>query len=142
MKSGDLEIQKLALSAIHGWKQEGIKPYRDNLEALLDDVKFRNEVVLLLQNDDTIKPEHRAELMPVLLRLLFDSLSFRRQANIECVSWDAKPWSHLNGRRRDLHEGVSDGELFRFGHGGRIICTCRQEASEEIARVAELFAGF
>jgi U3 small nucleolar RNA-associated protein 20 len=71
LENGDGEVQKLALRAILAWKQEGIKPYQENLENLLDEARFKNELTVFLQGDDVIKPEHRAELMPVLLRLLY-----------------------------------------------------------------------
>ncbi|KOS16597.1 U3 small nucleolar RNA-associated protein 20 [Escovopsis weberi] len=69
--NGDLDLQKVALKAILAWKQDGVKPYQENLEYLLDESRFKNEVAVFLQSDDVIKPEHRSELMPVLLRLLY-----------------------------------------------------------------------
>ncbi|OHF03572.1 down-regulated in metastasis [Colletotrichum orchidophilum] len=71
MENGDVEVQKLALKAILAWKQEGVRPYQENLEYLLDEARFKNEVTVFLQGESTIRPEHRAELMPVLLRLLY-----------------------------------------------------------------------
>ncbi|KAH8905191.1 hypothetical protein BR93DRAFT_772112 [Coniochaeta sp. PMI_546] len=71
MANGDIEIQKLALKAILAWKQEGIRPYQENLEYLLDEARFKNELTVLFQGDNQVQPEHRSELMPVLLRLLY-----------------------------------------------------------------------
>ena len=71
MENGDVEVQKLALKAILAWKQDGVKAYQENLEYLLDEARFKNELAVFLQGEDNIKPEHRAELMPVLLRLLY-----------------------------------------------------------------------
>ncbi len=71
MTNGDVEIQRLALKAILAWKQEGIKTYKENLEGLLDDTKFRGELTALFQGEHSIQPQHRPELMPVLLRLLY-----------------------------------------------------------------------
>ncbi|KAB5551113.1 armadillo-type protein [Coniochaeta sp. 2T2.1] len=71
MANGDIEIQKLALKAILAWKQEGIKPYTENLDYLLDEARFKNELTVLFQGDNQVQPEHRPELMPVLLRLLY-----------------------------------------------------------------------
>lgn len=70
MENGDIEFQKLTLKAILAWKQEGVKPYQENLEFLLDEARLKNELTVFLQGD-TIKPEHRSELLPVLLRLLY-----------------------------------------------------------------------
>ena len=71
MENGDIEVQKAALKGILAWKQEGIKAYQENLEYLLDEARFRNELAVFLQGDNVIKQEHRPQLMPVLLRLLY-----------------------------------------------------------------------
>ncbi|TDZ49826.1 U3 small nucleolar RNA-associated protein 20 [Colletotrichum trifolii] len=71
MENGDGEVQKLTLKAILAWKQDGVRPYQENLEYLLDESRFKNEITVFLQGEQTIRPEHRAELMPVLLRLLY-----------------------------------------------------------------------
>ena len=69
--NGDIEIQKHALKAILAWKHDGIKPYQEHLEYLLDEARFKNELTVLFQGDNKIQPEHRAEIMPVLLQLLY-----------------------------------------------------------------------
>ena len=71
LENGDVEVQKMALKAILAWKQAGVRPYQENLEFLLDDARFKNELTVFLQGEDVIKPEHRGELTPVLLRLLY-----------------------------------------------------------------------
>ncbi|KAG8674617.1 U3 snoRNP protein [Fusarium poae] len=71
MENGDAEVQKVTLKAILAWKQEAIKTYQENLEFLLDEARFKNELTVFLQDETAIKPEHRAELMPILLRLLY-----------------------------------------------------------------------
>ncbi|KYK58560.1 HEAT repeat protein [Drechmeria coniospora] len=71
MENGDVEVQKLTLKAILAWKQVGIQMYQENLEYLLDEARFKNELAVFLQGNNVIKPEHREELMPVLLRLLY-----------------------------------------------------------------------
>ncbi|KAJ3574458.1 hypothetical protein NPX13_g4356 [Xylaria arbuscula] len=71
LSNGDIEVQKSALKAILTWKQEGVKPYQENLEYLLDEARFKNELTVLFQGDNQIQPEHRDEVMPVLLRLLY-----------------------------------------------------------------------
>lgn len=71
MANGDIEIQKAALKAILAWKQPGVKPYQENLEFLLDEARFKSELTSFLHGEGLIKPEHRPELMPVLLRLLY-----------------------------------------------------------------------
>ncbi|KAI0135028.1 armadillo-type protein [Daldinia grandis] len=71
LANGDVEVQKSALKAILTWKQEGVKPYQENLEYLLDEARFKNELTVLFQGEQQIRQEHRSELMPVLLRLLY-----------------------------------------------------------------------
>ncbi|KAH6610549.1 u3 small nucleolar rna-associated 20 [Trichoderma cornu-damae] len=78
--NGDLDVQKLALKAILAWKQDGVKAYQENLDYLLDDARFKNEIAVFLQGDSVIKPEHRTELMPVLLRLLYGRAISRKGA--------------------------------------------------------------
>ncbi|POS81078.1 hypothetical protein DHEL01_v200545 [Diaporthe helianthi] len=76
----EIEVQKLALKAILAWKQEGVKPYKENLENLLDDARFKNELTVFLQDDELIRDEHRAELMPVLLRILYGRATAKKGA--------------------------------------------------------------
>ncbi|KAG8164752.1 hypothetical protein KVR01_005027 [Diaporthe batatas] len=76
----EIEVQKLALKAILAWKQEGVKPYKENLENLLDDARFKNELTVFLQDDELIRGEHRAELMPVLLRILYGRATAKKGA--------------------------------------------------------------
>ncbi|KAF3066516.1 U3 small nucleolar RNA-associated protein 20 [Daldinia childiae] len=71
LANGDVEVQKSSLKAILTWKQEGVKPYQENLEYLLDEARFKNELTVLFQGEQQIRLEHRSELMPVLLRLLY-----------------------------------------------------------------------
>jgi U3 small nucleolar RNA-associated protein 20 len=69
--NGDIEVQKHALKAILAWKHDAIKPYQEHLEYLLDEARFKNELTVLFQGDNKMQPDHRPELMPVLLRLLY-----------------------------------------------------------------------
>lgn len=71
LENGDVDVQKLALKAVLAWKQDAVKAYQENLEYLLDEARFKNELTVFLQGDNVIKAEHRPELMPVLLRLLY-----------------------------------------------------------------------
>jgi U3 small nucleolar RNA-associated protein 20 len=71
LANGDIEIQKSALRAIFTWRNEGIRPYEENLLNLLDESRFKEEIGILLQGETLIQVEHRKDLMPVLLRLLY-----------------------------------------------------------------------
>ncbi|KAL2261367.1 hypothetical protein VTK26DRAFT_4319 [Humicola hyalothermophila] len=71
LANGDIELQKLSLKALLAWKNDGVKPYQEHLEYLLDEARFKNELTVLFQGDNQIRPEHRSEVMPVLLHLLY-----------------------------------------------------------------------
>ncbi|KAL8933538.1 MAG: hypothetical protein Q9211_005727 [Gyalolechia sp. 1 TL-2023] len=80
LANGDVEIQKPALNAILAWKSEALQPYQESLLNLLDDSRFRDEITTFLHSDDEdskIQIEHRSQLMPVLLRLLYGKLISR-----------------------------------------------------------------
>lgn len=77
LSNGNVDIQTSALRALFTWKVEGIRPYQENLLNLLDDARFRDEISTFLQVDDhnsTIQEDHRAALMPVILRLLYGKM--------------------------------------------------------------------
>ncbi|KAI4259579.1 MAG: hypothetical protein LQ352_000647, partial [Teloschistes flavicans] len=77
LANGDNEIQKSALNAIFTWRFEALQPYQANLLNILDDSRFRDEISTFLQTDEQssiIQNEHRTQLMPVLLRLLYGKL--------------------------------------------------------------------
>jgi U3 small nucleolar RNA-associated protein 20 len=78
--NGDIEIQKSALKAIFTWKNGNIKPYEENLLNLLDEARFKEEIAILLQGQTLVQAEHRADLMPVLLRLLYGRAISRKGA--------------------------------------------------------------
>lgn len=80
LSNRDIEVQKLALKAVLTWKQEGVKPYKENLEYLLDESRFKNELTVLLQGENAIQPQHRSELMPVLLRILYGRATSKKGA--------------------------------------------------------------
>lgn len=81
LENGDLELQRLTLKALLTWKQAGVKPYQEHLENLLEDNRFRNELIVMFQGEEElIQPEHRDELMPILLRLLYGRTISKRGA--------------------------------------------------------------
>ena len=71
LTNGDLEMQKLSLQGLLSWKKPEVIPYKESLELLLDESKFRNELTNLFQGDQMILPEHRKVIMPLILRLLY-----------------------------------------------------------------------
>jgi len=77
LTNGNVEIQRSALKALFTWKPPGPQPYQENLLNLLDDARFRDEMSTLLQTDEqdsVILEEHRADLMSIMLRLLYGKM--------------------------------------------------------------------
>ena len=74
LANGDIEMQRFALKAIFTWKIPGIQPYQENLMNLLDDSRFREEISIFLHDDNAIRAEHRPDLVPVLLRILYGKI--------------------------------------------------------------------
>lgn len=91
--NGDAMIQKSALKAIFSWKSMALRPYQENLLNLLDDARFRDELSVFLGSNaktDNILPEHRAVLMPVVLRLLYGRIVNRSDSKHGSNSQEAK----------------------------------------------------
>jgi len=78
--NGDIDLQRSALKAIFTWKNSSIKPYEENLLNLLDEARFKDEITILLQGQTLVQPEHRPDLMPVLLGLLYGRSISRKGA--------------------------------------------------------------
>ncbi|KAF1981197.1 hypothetical protein K402DRAFT_342967 [Aulographum hederae CBS 113979] len=71
---GDVEIQKTALKAILAWKTPSIMKHEANLQNLLDDAQFREQLAVFLdigRDEEALQQTDRSSLMPVLLRLLY-----------------------------------------------------------------------
>lgn len=66
-------VQKVSLDILVGYKLKYLSPYKENLGRLLEDRDFKAELLNFpMGGDDTqIKEEHRADLLPVILRLLY-----------------------------------------------------------------------
>ena len=78
LANGNSEIQRLALKALFTWKHPSVRPYEERLLRLLDDKTFRDELAIVFHADEgksAIEAGHRAELLPVLLRLLFGQMT-------------------------------------------------------------------
>lgn len=80
LANGDVEIQKSALKAILTWKTRSINRYEENLMNILDDARFREQISVFLdidQDDESMQADDRAEVMPVILRLLYGKVIAR-----------------------------------------------------------------
>lgn len=73
LSSRNSEVQKLALSAIFAYKDKTINKYKENLNSLLDDTLFKDEISRLMASDETkiIESQDEHVLIPVILRILF-----------------------------------------------------------------------
>ncbi|XP_072235229.1 small subunit processome component 20 homolog [Leuresthes tenuis] len=72
----DQQIQRVALECVLTYKDPNIAPYRENLERLLDDKHFKEEIVHFNISEETevVDSSHRGRLIPVLMRILFGRL--------------------------------------------------------------------
>lgn len=66
-------IQKVALECLLSYRHPSILPYKENLEKLLDDRRFKEELVhfSISEESSIVQSAHRADLMPVLMRILY-----------------------------------------------------------------------
>ncbi|XP_052022007.1 small subunit processome component 20 homolog [Apodemus sylvaticus] len=69
----DQAVQKIALDCIMTYRHPHILPYRENLQRLLEDRSFKEEIVHFSISEDStvVKAAHRADLFPILMRILF-----------------------------------------------------------------------
>jgi U3 small nucleolar RNA-associated protein 20 len=114
LTNGDLEIQKSALKAILTWKSPSLKTYEENINNLLDEARFKDEITLLLQGQTLIQPHHRPELMPVLLRLLYGRTVSKKGAASGKQGMEARRLTvlrHLSVEDMNEFLGIALGEL-------------------------------
>ncbi|CAG8442214.1 6253_t:CDS:10 [Scutellospora calospora] len=80
LMKGDIKIQSLALECMFTWKFKGVTPYENNLRNLVDEAKFRDELSTFSFNleNGSIEFEHRAEVMPIIIRILYGRVIARR----------------------------------------------------------------
>uniref|UniRef100_A0A8C4U4T8 UTP20 small subunit processome component n=1 Tax=Falco tinnunculus TaxID=100819 RepID=A0A8C4U4T8_FALTI len=69
----DQNVQRIALDCIMTYKHPHLLPYRENLQRLLEDKSFKEEIVHFSISEETavVKMEHRPDLIPVLMRILY-----------------------------------------------------------------------
>lgn len=80
LSKGEPKVQGVALRCIMTYKWQSLVPYRERLSNLLEDSKFRDELTNLDfgQDSEVIVPAHRAEFIPVVIRLLYGIMMSRR----------------------------------------------------------------
>ncbi|XP_058842187.1 small subunit processome component 20 homolog [Acipenser ruthenus] len=69
----DQEVQKIALECLMTYKDPHLMPYKENLQRLLDDKHFKEEIVNfnISEENTIVKAPHRPSLIPVLMRILY-----------------------------------------------------------------------
>uniref|UniRef100_A0A803XPU0 UTP20 small subunit processome component n=1 Tax=Meleagris gallopavo TaxID=9103 RepID=A0A803XPU0_MELGA len=69
----DQSVQRIALDCIMTYKHPHLLPYRENLQRLLEDKSFKEEIVhfSISEENTIVKMEHRPHLVPVLMRILY-----------------------------------------------------------------------
>ncbi|XP_055858759.1 small subunit processome component 20 homolog [Episyrphus balteatus] len=77
LSGNDPALQKLALDCVMSYKNKSIMPYKDHLYALIDEKKYRDELVSFKidRAAGTIQDEHRSDFMKVLLRILYGKMT-------------------------------------------------------------------
>lgn len=69
-------IQKLALECIMAYKHKYLMPYKDHLFGIIEEAKFKESITAFKIDgeDNVVQPEHRADLMPILMRILYSKM--------------------------------------------------------------------
>ncbi|KXS20992.1 hypothetical protein M427DRAFT_499228 [Gonapodya prolifera JEL478] len=78
---GDQKIQELSLSCLAGWNYNFMATYRETLNNIIDDSKFRNQLSLLSWeeiNQSITSDSEKNQFMNILLRILYGKLVTRR----------------------------------------------------------------
>lgn len=69
-------IQKLALDCIMSYKHKYLVPYKDHLYGIIEESKFKESITAfkIEGEENVVQPEHRVDLMPILLRILYSKM--------------------------------------------------------------------
>ncbi|TIA92947.1 hypothetical protein E3P99_00411 [Wallemia hederae] len=83
LSKGDAQVQTHALECLLTWKDISINAYEETLKNLLKEGTFRDELTNLPLNIEStaISPGHRERLLPVLIRLLYGVMTWRKGRN-------------------------------------------------------------
>uniref|UniRef100_UPI00398E4C32 small subunit processome component 20 homolog n=1 Tax=Pristiophorus japonicus TaxID=55135 RepID=UPI00398E4C32 len=67
------DVQKIALECLLTYKHPHLLPYRENLERLLEDKSFKEEIIHFSIAEETtiVSAPHRIELIPLIMRILY-----------------------------------------------------------------------
>lgn len=77
------QIQKLALDCIMAHRHKFLVPYKDHLYGVIDEVKFKDAIqafkIDTKSADNVVQPEHRADLMSIVVRILYSKMTAKVQ---------------------------------------------------------------
>ncbi|XP_048404834.1 small subunit processome component 20 homolog [Stegostoma tigrinum] len=67
------DVQKIALECLLTYKHPHLLPYRENLQRLLEDKSFKEEVIhfSIAEEITIVSAAHRPELIPIIMRILY-----------------------------------------------------------------------
>ena len=74
------QVQLLSLRCLYLWKPLDVLPYKDHLENLIDDEKYRDEITFFSLDEELgqVQEAHRPGLIPVVSRILYAKLVQRK----------------------------------------------------------------
>ncbi|BEI87998.1 uncharacterized protein CcaverHIS019_0107160 [Cutaneotrichosporon cavernicola] len=80
LSKGESKVQSVALKCLMTYKSPNLVPYRERMFNLLEDAKFRDELVHLDMSVDSevIEPSHRPEFIDAAIRLLYGIMMSRK----------------------------------------------------------------
>ncbi|XP_026487160.2 small subunit processome component 20 homolog [Vanessa tameamea] len=76
-------LQKFALDCILNYKNKSLVLYKSNLQNLVDEKKFKDELTQFKITEDSqaIQPEHREHVIPIVLRILYGKMTSKLGAD-------------------------------------------------------------
>ncbi|XP_022238550.1 small subunit processome component 20 homolog [Limulus polyphemus] len=79
----DAEVQKLAFDCVMTYNHKYLTPYKENFYSLLDEKTFKTEATLFSIDSEhgSVQAEHREELLPVLMRILYGKMLYKTGGN-------------------------------------------------------------
>ncbi|KAJ9063483.1 U3 snoRNP protein [Entomophthora muscae] len=80
--NGDSAVQGAALRCIEGYKYPFLVQYSSHLHGFLDEVRFRDELTTFTFDSEVIDKDHRTQLIPYVIRLLYGRLRSKKKYKV------------------------------------------------------------
>lgn len=83
LKNKNPGLQKYALDCVLNYKNKNIVPYKANLQNLVDEKKFKDEMTQFKITEDaqSIHPDDREHVVPIILRILYGKMTSKLGAD-------------------------------------------------------------